>query len=190
MPSLAQAQAVGRPQGVAVSVERIGAVGTATVRTTGSSTRPKFTEDYWGLFGYGGLGYSYSNPRIAIDYVTEGGWSAGLAYGHLQTETNILGEKLKGSSTLLNARLGYYYGLGRSYGIWGRLGATHRWLDVPGARDFRHIAVSAEVSLLHIIGKSVADNISVFLDAGVTGGRGNITQKVTDIGIATTIQFL
>ena len=172
------------PAGVVSGFERLESVSYLTVSTTVAGVEQKSHEWRAGL-GTGG-GYSYSMPRATLEYVWESGLSIGLCVG---IQWSWSKSKVSTNAELLEPRVGYYLELGNGIGLWPRLGLTLRDLKGPAVLDASHTALTLEVPLMSFRNPIGSMTLGPFLDLGLGGGKGDVDQSVTELGLALGFQF-
>jgi len=169
-----------RPVGITTGFERIETLSHSTVSTTLAGVEQ--TSNIWraGLGTNGG--YSYSVPRVSLEYAWESGLSIGFCAGAMVSWRTKTGPNIY----VIEPRVGYYFELG-NLGLWPRLGLTLHDLRGP---DATHTALTLEVPLMTFKNPIGSFTVGPFLDLGLAGSQGDADQSVTEVGLGLGFQSL
>jgi hypothetical protein len=175
------------PGQVSLAVERLFGISRISAEAEIGNISVDTTTTSVSLFGTPFLGPAYSSPRLGIDYLTQGGLSFGgaLSYQSVSTEGDGGGE-VDASLYVLAPRLGYFLQATPSWGVWPRLGITHRGAGEGIDQDLT--ALTAEVPLVYLVAAgNVGLTVMPHLDFGIAGSVGSgsdaIDQTATELGI-------
>ena len=121
--------------------------------------------------------YGYSAPRFAFDYLLGSGVSFGAALGY-----HSLGDD--GDAWLIAPRVGYFARLGRSFGLWPRVGLTQLVVDYGGRDDSdTATALTLELPLEFFVSSGVAFTLTPHADIGIGGSQNDVDRTLTEIGL-------
>ncbi len=125
---------------------------------------------------------SYSNPRVAVDFILPMGLSFGGAFGvatqSIEQETGVLGTQVEWNSTALifAPRVGYMLGFNEHFGVWPRAGFTYLSYSTELGDSESSSSLSAmtfEAPLVLMPNKFFGFTATPALDLGVGGSQEN-----------------
>jgi hypothetical protein len=139
------------------------------------------------LFGSPAPLGAYSSPRLALDYITDGGVSvgSGLSYQHSDLGVTDVTNDVEVTVWVIAPRVGYFTKASKSFALWPRGGITHRSLSFESSNDSITLtAITAEVPLILMLGGTSLGMFAMpHVDFGVAGGSDNVDQTATEFGL-------
>jgi hypothetical protein len=168
-----------------LGVERVFGFSRISTSSEANGRTETTNESAVSLFSDVGGRAGYSTARVALDYLSASGVSAGGALGYQRLHGDGP-DSVKG--WLLAPRIGFFAAVTPGFGLWPRGGVTYVSL-AAGADDRSATAITVELPLVFLVTGGLGIDVMPYADFGIAGGTDSVDQKLTELGLSFGLSF-